>query len=82
MMPLCASSSMLRLPVVSRSLFPAAITKGGAATANNNGKNTPVYQLCTIAVYNMCLVFLMNAGFVSCFGCNKQNPCRRHGWIS
>ncbi|KAM9347416.1 NADH-ubiquinone oxidoreductase 75 kDa subunit, mitochondrial-like [Symphorus nematophorus] len=29
---------MLRLPVVSRSLFPAAITKGGAASATNNAR--------------------------------------------
>ncbi|XP_044073861.1 NADH-ubiquinone oxidoreductase 75 kDa subunit, mitochondrial-like isoform X2 [Siniperca chuatsi] len=35
MLPLCLSCSMLRLPVVSRSLFPAAITKGGAAATSN-----------------------------------------------
>lgn len=33
---------MLRLPVVSRSLFPAAIARGGggAAAATNNGKKS------------------------------------------
>uniref|UniRef100_A0A674NLY4 NADH-ubiquinone oxidoreductase 75 kDa subunit, mitochondrial n=1 Tax=Takifugu rubripes TaxID=31033 RepID=A0A674NLY4_TAKRU len=31
----CFSPSMLRLPVVSRSLFPAALGRGGAAAANN-----------------------------------------------
>lgn len=37
---LYASLSMFRLPVVSRSLYPAAIARGGAAaaTASHNGK--------------------------------------------
>lgn len=38
------SSSMLRLPALSRSLIPAALTKGGAAPATNNGNNTPLHQ--------------------------------------
>lgn len=34
-------SSMLRLPVVSRSLFPAALGRGGAAAANNGNNVLP-----------------------------------------
>lgn len=36
---------MLRLPVVSRSLFPAAIARGGGAAATNNGNTRPLHQL-------------------------------------
>lgn len=46
LLPLCLYFSMLRLPVVSRSLFPAAITKGGAAATNNGNKlpfQRPIY---------------------------------------
>ncbi|XP_018529091.1 NADH-ubiquinone oxidoreductase 75 kDa subunit, mitochondrial isoform X1 [Lates calcarifer] len=44
---------MLRLPVVSRSLFPAAITKGGAATTNNARTATA-----TAAASNLVEVFV------------------------
>lgn len=56
---------MLRLPVVSRSLFPAALTKGGAA-ATNNGKNLSLHQL----VNWFCLRYVQ---YCSCI--STQRPC-------
>ncbi|TMS06551.1 NADH-ubiquinone oxidoreductase 75 kDa subunit, mitochondrial [Larimichthys crocea] len=44
---------MLRLPAVSRSLFPTAITKGGAAAAANNGRTAA-----TAAASNLVEVFV------------------------
>ncbi|KAM7407396.1 hypothetical protein PAMA_003225 [Pampus argenteus] len=49
-----SSSRMLRLPVVSRSLFPAAISKGGLA-ATNNGRTAAT---ATAAASNLLEVFV------------------------
>lgn len=52
---LSLSSSMLRLPVVSRSLLPASLTRGGAAAASHGAGMEPLLHVCSASVPAVCL---------------------------